>query len=153
MLFVAVFTVQAQDDDAAEQQAIALELSQIELDIKVDQSIFTKMSTNMYISQAPKAMIMGMVVPETYENAKSKLDSSLPPEFTVSNKGEKMMNGIQVLFIEGTGDTKDGVINCTMYCFERDADTCTMFMGMSEVGIDKKYTDAIVEAANSLIKK
>lgn len=150
-LFVAVGTVQAQDDDA-EKQALAVELASIDLKMEVDTSIFQKASTNMYVSQAPQVMVMGMVVPENYDNAKAKLESNLPPEFNISDKGEKMLNGVKVIFLEGTSKSPQGVINCVVYCMKRDADTCTMFMGMSEKGVDKKYTDAIDEAANSIIK-
>ncbi len=152
MLFVA-FNVQAQEPDAAEEQAIAMELAAIDLEMKVDTELFQKMSTNMYVSQSPKAMVMGMIVPETYENAITKLEGNLPPGFKVTNKGEKMMNGVNTMSLEGTIESPEGVINCIMYYTKRDADTCTVFMGMSEVGVDKKYTDAITAAANSIIKK
>ncbi|MEM6721163.1 MAG: hypothetical protein AAF611_17670 [Bacteroidota bacterium] len=153
MLFVAVFTVQAQDDDAAEQQAIAQELMSIKIDMKVDTELFMKVTENTYVSESPKAMIMAMIVPETYENAKSKLVGNMPPDFKVKEKGEKMMNGIQVLFLEGTAEAQGSTVDSTVYCFKRDADTCIMFMGMSEVGADKKYVDAITTAANSVVKK
>ncbi len=152
MLFVATFTVQAQEDEA-EKQALAMEMASIELNMEVDTELFQKMSTNMYVSQTPQVMIMGMVVPETYENAKTKLEGNLPPEFKVSDKGEKTMNGVKVVFLKGTSDSPQGVIDCVVYCTKRDAETCTMFMGMSEVGVDQKYVDAINKAANSVIKK
>ena len=152
MLFVA-FNVQAQEADAAEEQAIAMELAAIDLGMKVDTELFQQMSTNMYVSQSPKAMAMGLIVPETYENAKGKLETNLPPEFKISKKEEITINGVVAMFVEGTIQSPEGVINCVVYCTKRDADTSIMFMGMTEVGIDKKYEAAINDAVNSLIKK
>jgi len=143
MLFVAVFTVQAQDD----------ELASIKIDMEVDTKLFTKITENTYASDSPKAIVMAMIVPETYEDAKSKLTGSMPPDFKVTDKGEKMMNGIQVLYLEGTAESQGTTANSTVYCFKRDAETCIMFMGMLEVGADKKYEDAIATAANSVVKK
>jgi len=151
MLFVA-FNVQAQDDDA-EKQALAMELMSVKVDMTVDTELFKEVTPNTYVSESPKAVIMAMIVPETYENAKDKLESNLPPAFKVANKGEKMMNGVNVVFLEGTSEAQGVTINSTVYCFKRDADTCIMFMGMSEVGADQKYVDAITAAGNSVVKK
>lgn len=151
MLFVA-FNVQAQETEA-DKQAKAMELMSIKVDMKVDTELFTEVTPNTYVSESPKAVIMAMIVPETYENAKNKLESNLPPEFVVANKGEKMMNGVNVVFLEGTSKAQGVTINSTVYCFKRDADTCFMFMGMSEVGADQKYVDAIIAAGNSVVKK
>ncbi|WP_420572533.1 hypothetical protein [Kordia sp.] len=151
MLFVA-FTVQAQETEADKQKR-AMELMSIKVDMQVDTELFTQATPNTYVSEDPKAVIMAMIVPETYENAKTKLEGNLPPEFEVSNKGEKTINGIKVIFLEGTSKAQGVSINSTVYCFKRDAETCVMFMGMSEVGADKKYVDAINESAKSAIKK
>jgi hypothetical protein len=69
MLFVA-FNVQAQETDA-EKQALAMELMSIKIDMKVDTELFTEVTPNTFVSESPKAVIMAMIVPETYENAKS----------------------------------------------------------------------------------
>lgn len=152
MLFVATFTVQAQEDQA-EKQALAMELMKIDLKMDIDTDLLQKMSTNMYFSENPQVMVMGMVVPSTYENAKNELEKNLPPDFKVSDKGEKMMNGVKVIFLEGTSETPQGTIDCVVYCMKRDPETCTMFMGMSGTGTAQKYLDAIEKAANSVIKK
>ncbi|WP_157560090.1 hypothetical protein U8527_16685 [Kordia algicida OT-1] len=157
MLFVAAFNVQAQEtvsqETEAEKQKRAMELMSIKVDMTVDTDLFMQVTPNTYVSESPKAVIMAMIVPETYENAKAKLESNLPAEFEVKDKGEKMMNGVKVIFMTGVSKAQGTTINSTVYCLKRDADTCTMFMGMSEVGADKKYVDAINAAANSVIKK
>lgn len=152
MLFVAVATVQAQETEA-EKQKRAMELMSIKVDMKVDEELFMKVTENTYVSESPKAVIMAMIVPETYENAKAKLEGNMPPDFKVTDKGEKMMNGVKVIYMQGTAEAQGTKVNSTVYCLKRDADTCLMFMGMSEVGADKKYADAITAAANSVVKK
>jgi len=151
MLFVA-FNVQAQETQA-EKQARAMELMSIKVDMKVDTELFTAVTPNTYVSESPKAVIMAMIVPETYEIAKGKLEGNLPPTFNVVDKGEKVMNGIDIVYLTGTSEAEGVTINSTVYCFKRDAETCIMFMGMSEVGADQKYVDAITAAGNSVVKK
>lgn len=152
MLFVAAFNVQAQETDA-EKQARAMELMSIKIDMKIDKELFMEVTPNTYVSENPKAVIMAMIVPETYENAKSKLEGNMPPDFKVADKGEKTMNGVKVIYLEGTAEAQGSTVDSTVYCFKRDADTCIMFMGMLEVGSDKKYVEAIAAAANSVVKK
>lgn len=158
MLFVAALNVQAQEVKAsqeteAEKQARAMELMAIKIDMEVNKELFMQVTQNTYVSEEPKAVIMAMIVPETYDNAKAKLEGNMPPDFKVTNKGEKMMNGVNVIYMEGTAEAQGTKVNSTIYCLKRDADSCIMFMGMSEVGADKKYTDAIAAAANSVVKK
>lgn len=150
VLFIG-FNVQAQETEA-EKQARAMELMSIKIDMTVDTSLFMEVTPNTFVSENPKAVIMAMIVPETYENAKDKLESKLPSEFKVADKGEKTINGIKVIYLEGTSEAQGVTINSTVYCFKRDADTCIMFMGMSEVGADQKYVDAIKVAAKSVVK-
>ncbi len=158
MLFVAALNVQAQEVKATEEteadkQKRAMELMSIKVDMKVDTELFMEVTPNTYVSESPKAVIMAMIVPETYENAKDKLESNLPPEFKVADKGEKMMNGVNVVYLKGTSEAQGVTINSTVYCLKRDADTCIMFMGMSEVGAPQNYVDAINASANSVVKK
>ncbi|WP_241479997.1 hypothetical protein [Kordia jejudonensis] len=156
MLFVAL-TVQAQEvvsqETEAEKQKKAMELMSIKIDMTIDPNLFMEVTPNTFVSESPKAVIMAMIVPETYQNAKDKLESNLPPEFKVSDKGEKTMNGVNVVYLEGSSKAQGVTINSTVYCLKRDAETCIMFMGMLEDGADKKYADAIKVAANSVVKK
>ncbi|MCB0399153.1 MAG: hypothetical protein KDD26_05910 [Winogradskyella sp.] len=151
-LFIGLF-VNAQETDA-EKQARALELMSKKVDIKVNEELFMAVTQNTYISESPKAVVMGMYVPETYEAAKEKLKANTAAQqFEVASSGEKEINGINVLYMYGTSEAEGVTLDNKIYCFEINKDTCLMLIGMLEVGADKKYSDAIDAALNSGIKK
>ncbi len=149
------FTAQAQEqtqETEAEKQARAMELMAIKIDMEIDSTIFTQATPNMYVSETPKAVIMAMVLPETYENGKAKLTSKLPATFKVTQRKEKTINGVNVMHIEGSSEAQGVTVNSTVYFLKCDAETCIMFMGMLEEGADQKYVDAINTAGISVIK-
>jgi hypothetical protein len=155
ILFVG-FNAQAQgagtEADKAK-AAKAMEMMSKKVDMDVNEELFTAATTNTYVSESPKAVIMAMIVPETYEASKAKMNENNSDQFKVSDRGEKEVNGVKVLFMEGTSESEGVTLNNTVYCVKYDEETCIMFIGMVEVGADKKYIKAITNAANSVIKK
>ncbi|WP_430412473.1 hypothetical protein [Kordia sp.] len=145
------FNVQAQETDE-QKQARAMELMSKKVEMTVDTELFMGVTANTYVSESPKAVIMAMMVPETYEASKKKMDTEMNDKFKVTKKGEKKVNGVNVLFMEGTSEAEGVTLNNTIYCVKYDENTCIMFIGMAEEGADKKYVDAIKAAANSIIK-
>ena len=151
ILFVG-FTVQAQETDA-EKQARTMELMSKKVEMDIDTELFMGVTANTYVSESPKAVIMAMMVAETYANSKKKMNEDNSDKFKVTDKGEKKINGVNVLYMKGTSEAEGTTLNNTIYCVELDATTCIMFIGMVEEGADKKYVDAVAKAANSIIKK
>lgn len=151
ILFVG-FTVQAQETDA-EKQARTMELMSKKVEMDIDTELLMNVTTNTYISESPKVVIMAMMVAETYANSKKKLNEDNSDKFKVTERGEKKINGVNVLYMKGTSEAEGTTLNNTIYCVEYDATTCIMFVGMVEDGADKKYADAIDKAANSIVKK
>ncbi|QHI38984.1 hypothetical protein IMCC3317_43840 [Kordia antarctica] len=155
ILFVG-FNVQAQGAGTEEDKAKAkkvMEMMSKKVDIDVDETLFTAVTPNTYVSESPKAVIMTMMVPETYAASKEKMNENETDKFKVTDRGEKEINGVKVLYMTGTSEAEGTTLNNTIYCVEYDAETCIMFIGMVEEGADKKYTDAVAKAANSVIKK
>lgn len=151
MLFVAVFHMLAQEADTDKKKK-AMDLMSV-IDMKIDTTLFNEVSQNMYVSDNPKAMAMGIVVPESYDTAKEELSKKLPPEFKVTSQGEKTMNGVTIYYVEGLDTSKGNNLNTKLICMKHNADFSIMFIGVTEVGIDQKYVDAVEAAANSVIKK
>ena len=150
------FNVQAQEATTEADKAKAakaMEMMSKKVDMDVDTELFTAVTPNTYVSESPKAVIMAMMVPESYAASKKKMDTNMSDKFTVSNKGEKEINGVKVLFMEGTSEAEGATLNNTIYCVEYDKETCIMFIGMVENGADQKYIDAVDKAAKSMIKK
>ncbi len=153
ILFIG-FNVQAQDTDAdAAKQAKAMEMMSKKVDMDVNEELFMAVTPNTYVSESPKAVIMAMMVPETYEASRKKMSENSTEQFKVTNQGEKEINGVKVLFMNGTSEAEGTTLNNTVYCVKYDEETCIMFIGMVENGADQKYTDAVAKAANSVIKK
>ncbi|WP_215907121.1 hypothetical protein [Kordia aestuariivivens] len=153
ILFIG-FNVQAQETEADKEKAAkAMEMMSKKVDMDVNEELFMAVTPNTYVSENPKAVIMAMMVPETYEASKEKMNENDTDKFKVTGRGEKEINGVKVLYMEGTSEAEGTTLNNTIYCVKYDEETCIMFIGMVEDGADVKYTDAVAKAANSVIKK
>lgn len=130
-----------------------MELMGQKIEMDVDMTLFISVSTNAYVSENPKAVIMAMMVPDSYENSKKKMDSDSVERFTITEKGETEINGLKTLYMEGISEAEGSVLDNTMYCIEVDANTCLMFVGMVDQKADPKFAEAITKALNSVIKK
>lgn len=153
ILFIG-FNVQAQETETeAAKQARAMELMSKKVDMTIDEELFMAVTVNTYVSENPKAVIMAMMVPESYESSKKKMNENDTDKFQVTERGEKEMNGVKVLYMEGTSEAEGTTLNNKIYCVKYDEKTCIMFIGMVENGANEKYENAINNAANSIIKK
>lgn len=66
-------TIQAQDTKSDEDKmAQYMELMSKKIEMEVDTALFIEATPNTYVSESPKAVIMAMYVPESYENSKKK---------------------------------------------------------------------------------
>lgn len=162
MLCIFSIQVQAQVEQANPTQTESIdqdkmnrmmELMGRKIEMDVNTELFTAQGLNSYISETPKAAIMAMYVPDSYENSKKKMENDLQNNMTITEKGEKQVNDVTVLYMKGTTEADGQTLNIEMYCMEVDEETCLMFAGMTAINADKKYNDAINKAAKSVIKK
>jgi hypothetical protein len=153
ILFIG-FNVQAQDDSGTGEAkaAKAMEMMHKKIDMDVNEELFMAVSPNIYISDNPKVMIMAMMLPETYEVSREKMEETISDKFIVTAKGVREMNGVMVSFMEGTSGTKT-TLNNVIYYVKYDEESCIMFAGTIEQNADEKYMDAFLNARNSVIKK
>ncbi len=149
------FSVQAQDTKTSDENKMAqyMELMSKKIDMEVDTALFIEATPNTYVSESPKAVIMAMYVPESYENSRQKMNENVDPAFQVSDKGETEINGVKVLFMKGTSSADGATMDSVIYCMEVEDELCMMFLGLTEQGIDNKYNEAVNKAVNSVIKK
>lgn len=138
------------ESDAESKRMMELMSQKIEMDI--DEDYFIGVATNTYVSESPKAVIMAMLVPESYEASKEKMMQNTSDDFVIENRGEKEMNGVKVLFMEGSSDAEGVKMNNTVYCIKYDDQTCMMIVGIIEQTADKKYFDMISRSMNSVVK-
>ncbi len=155
MLFMA-FNVQAQEttmsDADQEKMTRMMELMSQTIEMDVNTELFSKVSTNAYVSEDPKAVIMAMLTPEDYETSKEKMKNDVGDKMDVKDKGETEINGVKVLYMKGTTEAEGSDLNVEMYCIGIDDETSLMFIGMVDKTADAKYAEAIEKAKNSVIK-
>jgi len=157
-LFIA-FNGLAQETETSEADKKKMDMTRMialmgqKIEMNVDLSLFKEVSTNSYVSDSPKAVIMAMMIPDSYESSKEKMDNDAGDKFKVTDKGEKEINGITVLYMEGVSETDGITLNNEIYCMAIDDETCLMFVGMFDKDASANYSAAITEARNSVIKK
>jgi hypothetical protein len=130
-----------------------IELMGQKIEMYVDLTLFTPMAPNFYVSENSKGVIMAMMVPDSYENSKIKMDKDIDEQFTVTEKGETEINGVKTLFMKGTSEAEGSVLDNMIYCVKVDDNTCLMIVGMIDQLTDAKYIESIMKTVNSLIKK
>ncbi|SDS13390.1 hypothetical protein SAMN04515667_1487 [Formosa sp. Hel1_31_208] len=157
VLFAMTFNLQAQEPKTSEadqeRKARTLELMGQKIEIDIDTSLFMEVTVNTYISESPRAVVMAMMVPDSYAVTKQRMNENTDPQFKISEKGETEMNGVNVLYMKGTSMAEGSTLDSEMYCMAIDDETCLMVIGMVEQNADAKYSEAIKKAINSVIKK
>ena len=66
-----------------------LELMSKKIEMEVNTDLFKPEGANSYVSEDPKAVIMAMMVPDSYENSKMKMEKDAGGGMTITEKGEK----------------------------------------------------------------
>ncbi len=142
-------------DSEADQAQMArmMKLMGQKIEMEIDTTLFSAVSINTYVSENPKVVILAMMVPDSFENSKEKMENNSSKQFKIIETGEKEMNGVNVLFIKGTSEAEGTTLQNTLYCMAVDDETCLMFVGVIDEKADAKYFEAIEKAANSVIKK
>jgi|ERR1019366_258565 hypothetical protein len=76
------------------------------ISMEVDSQLYKNSQGNFYISEKPQAMIMAMVIPQSYEKAKEKLSEDVKKKnVVIKNAGEFEVNGKKIGF--KTGEMKE----------------------------------------------
>lgn len=140
-------------EDKVTNQARMKELMSKKVDITVDNDIFINVTPNTYVSETPKGVIMAMYIPESYEASKKRMTEEMTEKFRVTDKGEKTINGIKVLYLYGTSNTDGIILNNKIYCMEVDDETCLMVLGMMDESAEKKQHDSVDKILKTAIKK
>lgn len=138
-----------------EQEQLARVMQHMEQKIETDgdTTLFTIVGANTYVSENPKAVVMDMMVPETYTKAKEKMNADNSAQFEITYRGKKLINGDPVLFMEGTSEAEGSILTNMVYCMKFDAKICLLFIGMVDQTADAKYMEAHTKAMNSVIKR
>ncbi len=148
VLFIS-FTMNAQEK-AASNRLFDLQKTKVEIDINKD--VFTSVTTNMYVSQKPQALIVGLFIPISYENQKEKINSK-PIAEGMEFKGEQMINSENVLLLTGTVLKKGIEFTKQKYYIKQDENTCIELTTMLAVNADAKDKMMLMKIVHSVIEK
>lgn len=142
-LFTVSFTAVAQDGEE-----VAEEAPEVVIDMDFNKTLYANNFGNIYMSESPKAVLIAMVVPQSYEELKAELDKDNDTKVTNVKKGEATESGIKYSFFTGFVKEGDAEIFIEAFVKKVDAKSCIMITSMYEVGVKAKYEK---EAKKALI--
>lgn len=123
-----------------------------EIKLDIDETIFSKVDTNTYMSGKPKVLFLSAFVSDSYKNGKSKMLKFFN-EKKFDKKEEKTMSGKKVFSIEGA-IKKDGTdfINKN-YCIKYDEKSTIMITTLTEAEANTEFKEMLEKTVNSVIEK
>ena len=128
------------------------ELQKKKVEIDINKNLFSNVSTNMYVSQNPDALILALFIPISYDKQKEKITSK-PLTKGMVFKGEKVLNNDKVLFVEGTVFKKGIEFAKRIYYIPQRKNICIELTTMLAVDASDAYKKMMVEIVNSVIEK
>ena len=148
VLFISI-TMNAQEK-AGPNRLFELQKKKVEIDINKD--VFTSVTTNMYVSKKPQALIVGLFIPISYETKKTKINNN-PAAERMEFNGEQMINGENVLLLTGTIIKKGIEFTKQKYYIKQDENTCIELTTMLAVNADAKDKMMLMKIVHSVIEK
>ena len=119
--------------------------------IDLDKTIFTNVTTNMYVSQKPDVLILALFIPISYDKQKDKLKSK--PIKAMDFKGEIVQNNEKVLFLSGNVIKKGTTFIKQKYYIKYTKNTIIELTTMLAANADKNDKKMLLEIVNSVIGK
>ena len=123
-----------------------------EVKIDIDDTVFSKVSDNTYMSGEPKILFVSAFVVDSFKNQKVKmLKFFTEKKFTI--KLEKEISGKKVFFIEGPINKDDTDFINRNYCIKYDEETVIMITTLVEAIEDDNYKVMLEKVVQSVIDK
>ena len=109
----------------------------IEMDF--NKSLYANNFGNMYMSDSPKAVLMAMVIPQSYESGKTELTKAMEPDLKNFKAQEFSVNGLKYYSCSGTMMQESVEVLVEVMIKKTDDNSCLMISSMYEVGVKTKY--------------
>ncbi len=133
-LFAVSFSAVAQDGEEVVEEA-----PEVVIDMDFNKSLYTNNFGNMYMSETPKAVLMAMVIPQSYESGKTELKKSMEPDLKNFKVQEFTENGVKYFACTGIMNQNNEEVYVEVMVKKVADDSCLMITSMYEVGIKTKY--------------
>lgn len=147
------FNADAQTKDSDASVNMGNEIAKIfntEVVMEVDTTLFDSKQNNFYFSEASRAMIMTMVVPQSFEKAQEHFENESKKKDYKSLERKKLVhNGKKVLYEKGMIKKSGQKAFMYLYAVECTAESTIFVTGMHMDGDEKKFFPAIERAALS----
>jgi hypothetical protein len=123
-----------------------------EVQVDIDDTVFSKVSDNTYMSGEPKILFLSAFVVDSFQNQKVKmLKFFTEKKFTI--KLEKEISGKKVFFIEGPINKDDTDFVNRNYCIKYDEESVIMITTLVEATEDDNYKVMLEKVVQSVIDK
>ena len=99
--------------------------------MEVDSQLYSSIQGNFYISEKPQAMIMAMVIPQSYEKAKQKISEDVKKKnVLIKDSGEFVINGKKIVFKIGEMVERGEKMIIELYAVEATAESTILITGV-----------------------
>ena len=109
------------------------------IDMDFNKSLYANNFGNMYMSDSPKAVLMAMVIPQSYESGKTELTKAMEPDLKNFKAQEFSVNGLKYYSCSGTMMQESVEVLVEVMIKKTDDNSCLMISSMYEVGVKTKY--------------
>lgn len=134
-LFTVSFSAFAQDE-GEEMMEMG---SDVVIDMDFNKSLYANNSGNMYMSDSPKAVLMAMAVPQSYESGKTELTKVMKPDLKNFKAQEFTENGLKFYSCSGNM-TQSGVeVFVEVLIKKTGDDSCVMVTSIFEPSVKEKF--------------
>jgi hypothetical protein len=134
-LFMVSFTTFAQDED----DEVVEEAPEVVIDMDFNKSLYVNNLGNMYMSDSPKAVLMAMVFPQSYESGKTELSKAMEPDLKNFKAQEFVENGLKYYSCSGAMMQNSIEVFVEVMMKKTDDNSCVMITSMYEVGAKSQY--------------
>ena len=112
---------------------------EVVIDMDFNKSLYANNFGNMYMSDSPKAVLMAMIIPQSYESGKTELTKAMEPDLKNFKTQEFSMNGLKYYSCTGTMMQSSVEVFVEVMIKKTDDNSCLMISSMYEVGVKEKY--------------
>ena len=154
LLFSAATFAQSDDDNldsASVQFADALDkVFSTKVYMDLDTTVFSTKQGNFYLAEADNAMIMTMVVPQSFAKAEEDFDKETKKDgYKMLEKKKFVHNGKNIAYQKGMMKKKGKKLVMYLYAIEQSKEQTIFFTGMHMDGDEGKFFPLIERAALS----
>lgn len=112
---------------------------EVVIDMDFNKSLYANNLGNMYMSDSPKAILMAMVIPQSYESGKTDLAKAMEPDLKNFKAQEFVQNGLKYFSCSGIMLQDSIEVFVEVMMKKTDDNSCVMISSMYEIGVKSQY--------------